>query len=161
MTEITDQWSLRFIYSCYAQLSSHRRWLGVFDLCYIFLSSWLCTPKCWSESTYKATNSPRGTKEEFHWHAHCIGMVNPEAKGHAEGEVKAASSTIFLTTGSPREKAAALVLFKLSEIKRVWRAPFLPPLCSFGCTFRLQFLECKECELQIFPFNLWRKKQGD
>lgn len=160
MTEITDQWSLSFIYSYYAQLS-HRRWLGVFDLCCIFLSLWLCPPKCWNESTYKVTNSPGGTKEEFHWHACCTGMVNPVVKGHAEGEVKAASHTVFLTMGSPGEKAAALVLFKLPKFKRVWRTPFLPPLFSFGCTFRLQFLKCKECELQIFPFSLWRKKEGD
>lgn len=46
-------------------------------------------------------------------------MVNPEAKGHAEGEVKAVSNTVFLTMGSPREKTAALVLFKFSRIKRV------------------------------------------
>lgn len=108
------------------------------DLCYIFLSSWLRTPKCWSESTYKATNSPRGTEEEFHWHAHCTGLVNPEAKGCAEGEAKAASSTIFLTMGSPRKKAAALALFKLSEIKgfeeHLFSLPYFPLAAHLGCS---------------------------
>jgi len=29
-------------------------------------------------------------------------MVNPEARAHAEGEVKAASNTVFLTMGMPK-----------------------------------------------------------